>query len=105
MIRERESLTTLFLFLALTVFLSGFALGAEPFTYKPYDGTLHYDLSIKTHAVVYTSAPGMYGRIFRDHEDIMGLSQRIEETEEGLLDIATTVEEINLLPPVPGPGQ
>jgi hypothetical protein len=29
----------------------------------------------------------------------MQLSQRIEETEEGLLDIATTVDQINLLPP------
>jgi hypothetical protein len=32
------------------------------------------------------------------------LSQRIEETEEGLLDIATTVDQINLLPPPPGAG-
>ena len=29
----------------------------------------------------------------------MALSQRVEETEEGLLDIATTVDEINSLPP------
>jgi len=34
----------------------------------------------------------------------MRLIQRIEETEEGLLDIATTVEEINLLPLARGPG-
>ncbi len=34
----------------------------------------------------------------------MRLSQRIEETEEGLLDIATTVDQINLLPPPPGAG-
>ncbi len=34
----------------------------------------------------------------------MRLSQRIEETEEGLLDIATTIDQINLLPPEPGPG-
>ncbi len=34
----------------------------------------------------------------------MELSQRIEETEEGLLDLATTVDKINLLPPPPGAG-
>ncbi len=34
----------------------------------------------------------------------MRLSQRIEETEEGLLDIATTVDQINPLPPPPGAG-
>jgi hypothetical protein len=34
----------------------------------------------------------------------MRLSQRIEETEKGLLDIATTVDQINLLPPAPGAG-
>ncbi len=104
MIRERGSLTTLFSLFALTVLLSGFALGAEPFTYKPHDGTLNYDLTIQTHALVYTSSPGSYGRIFRDHEDIMRLSQRVEETEEGLLDIATTVDKINLLPPARGAG-
>ena len=104
MIRKRASLTTLFSLLTLTVLWSGFALGAELFSYKPHEGTLHYDLTIETHALVYTSSPGMYGRIFRDHEDIMRLSQRIEETEEGLLDIATTVDQINLLPPEPGPG-
>ncbi len=32
----------------------------------------------------------------------MELSQRIEETEEGLLDLATTAEKINVLPPARG---
>ncbi len=34
----------------------------------------------------------------------MRLSQRIEETEEGLLDLATTIDKINLLPPARGFG-
>ncbi len=102
MISKRRTLTILFSLLTLTVLLSGFALGAEPFTYQPYDGTLHYNLTIQSHALLYISSPGGYGRVFRDHEDILRLSQRIEETGEGLLDIATTVEEINLLPPARG---
>ena len=76
MIRERGSLTTLFSLLTLTVLCSGFALGAELFYYKPYEGTLHYDLTIHTHALLDTGLPDQYGKIVRDHEDIMALSQR-----------------------------
>ena len=104
MIRERGSLTTLFSLLTLTVLCSGLALGAELFYYKPYEGTLQYDLTIHTHALVDAGLPGQYGKIVRDHEDIMALSQRVEETEEGLLDIATTVDKINPLVPSRGFG-
>ncbi len=104
MIRERGSLTTLFSLLTLTFLCSGFALGAELFYYKPYEGTLHYDLTIHTHALLDTGLPEQYGKIVRDHEDIMALSQRVEETEEGLLDIATTVDKINPLPSSRGFG-
>ncbi len=104
MISKRATLTTLFSLFALTVLLSRFLHGAELFSYKPYEGTLQYDLTIHTHALLDTGLPEQYGKIVRDHEDIMALSQRVEETEEGLLDIATTVDKINPLPPSRGFG-
>ncbi len=104
MILKRAGLITLFSLLTLTVLWSDFLLGAELFFYKPYKGTLHYDLTIHTHALLDTGLPEQYGKIVRDHEDIMKLSQRVEETEEGLLDIATTVDKINPVPPSRGFG-
>ena len=104
MILKRAVLITLFSLLTLTVLWSDLLLGAELFFYKPYEGTLHYELTIHTHALLDAGLPEQYGKVVRDHEDIMKLSQRVEETEEGLLDIATTVDAINLLPPTRGRG-
>ncbi len=104
MISKRATLTTLFSLFTLTVLLSRFLLGAELFSYKPYSGTLQYDLTIQSHALVDAGLPGQYGKVVRDHEDIMVLSQRVEETDEGLLDIATTVDQINPVPSSRGFG-
>jgi hypothetical protein len=104
MILKRAGLITLFSLLTLTVLCSDSLLGAELFFYKPYEGTLQYDLTIHTHALLDTGLPEQYGKVVRDHEDIMALSQRVEETEEGLLDIATTVDKINPLPSSRGFG-
>ena len=92
MIDKRAILIVLFSLLLFTIPFSAPVLGAELLSYKPYSGALGYDLVIKTHALVETGSPSRYGNIFRDHEDIFTLSQRVEETEEGLLDIATTVK-------------
>ena len=104
MISKRTTLTTFLSLLFLTPFLIRFLLGAELLSYKPYEGTLHYNLTIHSHALLDAGLPGQYGKVVRDHEDIMALSQRVEETEEGLLDIATTVDKINPVPSTRGFG-
>ena len=104
MISKRGILIVPFSLLALTILWSSSVLGAELLFYKPYSGALRYHLTIKTHAVLDTGNPRRYGSVFRDHEDIMTLSQRVQETEEGLLDIATTVDKINFLPHGPTYG-
>jgi len=104
MIGKRAILIVLFSLLLFTIPFNAPVLGAELLSYKPYSGALGYDLVIKTHALVETGSPSKYGNIFRDHEDIFTLSQRVEETEEGLLDIATTVDKINFLPHGPTYG-
>lgn len=104
MINKRRSLTILGSLFTLTVLSGGSVLGAELFFYKPYPGTLQYNLSIKTHALLDTGLPGRFGKIVRDHEDIMNLIQRVKETDTGLLDIATTIEKINFLPHGPTHG-
>jgi len=104
MINKRGIFVVLSLLLALTILFSSSVLGAELLFYKPYSGALRYHLTIKTHALVDTGSAYRYGTIFRDHEDIMTLSQRVQETEEGLLDIATTIDKINFLPHGPTYG-
>ena len=101
---KRGIFVVLSLLLALTILLSSSVLGAELLFYKPYSGALRYNLTIKTHALLDTGNARRYGSVFRDHEDIMTLSQRVQETEEGLLDIATTVDKINFLPHGPTYG-
>jgi hypothetical protein len=83
--------------MVFSVFFSGSAFGGELLAYKPYSGALQYTLSIKSHALVDTGSARGYGRIFRDHEDILSLSQKVEEDGDGLLDIATKVDKINVL--------
>ncbi len=97
MIGKKAILIVLFSLLLFMIPFNAPVLGAELLSHKPYSGALGYDLVIKTHALVETGSPSKYGNIFRDHEDIFTLSQRVEETEEGLLDIATTVDKINFL--------
>jgi hypothetical protein len=104
MIGKRAILIALFSLLLFTIPFNATVLGAEVLSYKPYPGALRYDLAIKTHAVADSGDADEYGNIFRDHEDIFTLSQRVEETEEGLLDIATTVDKINFLPHGPTYG-
>ncbi|MDA2934728.1 hypothetical protein MYX82_10355 [Acidobacteria bacterium AH-259-D05] len=95
MISKKRTLIALFSLLALTVLFRASLLGAELFSYRPYSRAHRYNLTIKTHAVVDTGSARRYGKLFRDHEDIMTFSQRVAETEDGLLDIASTVEKIN----------
>ena len=104
MIGKRAILVVLISLLLFTIPFNATVLGAEVLSYKPYSGALRYNLAIKTHALVDTGYPYHDGEIFRDHEDLFTLSQRVEETEDGLLDIATTVDKINFLPHGPTIG-
>ncbi len=66
--------------------------------YKPQSAPLTYDLQITTHSLLEVSWPRQ-PPITIDHEDILTISQEVTETDEGLLNVALTVEAINPLPP------
>jgi hypothetical protein len=57
-------------------------------------------LSIKSHAVINSEFGKSEGAIFRNHDDILTLSQNVKDDGDGLLEIATTVKKINLQPHV-----
>lgn len=61
--------------------------------YKPRPAPLTYNLRVNTHSVLETSSPR--SDVAADHEDILTLSQRVTETDAGLLDLALTVDGIN----------
>ena len=65
--------------------------------YKPQPAPLAYDLNVTTHSLLEVSWPRQVP-ITVDHEDILTISQEVTETDEGLLDVALTVDEINSLP-------
>ncbi len=69
----------------------------ELLIYKPQPAPLTYDLQVTTHSLLEISWPRM-GPVTVDHEDILTLSQEVKETDEGLLDVALTVDAINHLP-------
>ena len=83
---------------ALAVLFGGSVTGGDLLAFKPYATPLDYNLSIKTHAVIDSGPGGIQEGIFRDHEDLLTLSQQVKAAEDGLLDIITTVKEINLTP-------
>ena len=66
--------------------------------YKPQSAPLTYDLQVTTHSLLEVSWPRQ-APITIDHEDILTISQEVTETDEGLLDVALTVDAINPLPP------
>ncbi len=104
MVRRRGILVALLLLIALPVLFGGSVLGGDLLAYKPYSGPLEYSLNIKTHAVIDSGSGKSQGGIFRDHEDILTLSQNVKDAGDGLLDISTTVKKINFLPHGPTYG-
>jgi hypothetical protein len=103
MLRRRGILVALFSFLALPVLFGGSVFGGDLMAYKP-SGALEYNLSIKTHAILDTGSGSGQGKIFRDHEDFLTLSQDVKGNGDGFLDISTTVKKINFLPHGPTYG-
>jgi hypothetical protein len=83
----------------LSVLFVGTVMGGDLLAYKPYTaGPIEYNLSIKSHAVIDSGPGGIQEGIFRDHEDILTLSQQVKNAGYGLLDIMTTVKNINVPP-------
>ncbi len=88
-------------FVVLLLLLPGVSAaqsGAENvlLVYRPQSAPLTYDLHVATHSLLEVSSPRQVPITF-DHEDILTLSQEVTKTDEGLLDVALTVDEINPL--------
>jgi hypothetical protein len=96
-VRRRGILVALLLLIALPVLFGGSVLGGDLLAYKPYSAPLEYSLNIKTHAMIDSGPEKSQGGIFRDHEDILTLSQNVKDAGDGLLGITATVKKINLL--------
>ncbi len=62
--------------------------------FKPHLEGLKYRLTIEVHSVIDMNSSAQ-GSIFEDHDDILTLTQKVSETDGGLLDIDLTVEDIN----------
>ncbi|MEE8114974.1 MAG: hypothetical protein V3T23_11555, partial [Nitrososphaerales archaeon] len=71
-----------------------FSQEGELLTFKPHKEDLRYHLNIKAHSVVDMNS-ARQGSIFEDHNDDVTLTQKVSESDDGLLDIALTVEKIN----------
>ena len=69
----------------------------EVLIYKPQSEPATYTLHVTTHSLLETSSPRSAPAA--DHEDILTLSQRVTETDAGLLDVVLTVDAINPPPP------
>ncbi len=86
----------------LTVILSLFCLNSsvtsaqegELLIFKPHPEGLSYNLTIKAHSVVDMNS-ARQGSIFEDHDDDLTLTQRVRESDDGLLNIDLTAEKIN----------
>ena len=99
MFLRRSILSVVLLLSPLSVLYSGTATGGDLLAYKPYTaGPLEYHLRIMSHAVIDSGPVGIQEGIFRDHEDILTLSQQVKDAGDGLLDIITTVKKINIPP-------
>jgi hypothetical protein len=98
---RRGILVALLLLIALPVLFGGSVLGGDLLAYKPHSGPFEYNLNIKTHAVINSGSGNNQGGIFRDHEDILKLSQNVKDAGDGLLGISTTVKKINFSPQGP----
>ena len=93
MFLRRSILSVVLLLSPLSVLYSGTATGGDLLAYKPYTaGPLEYHLRIMSHAVIDSGPVGIQEGIFRDHEDILTLSQQVKDAGDGLLDIITTVK-------------
>lgn len=98
MVRIKEFHIAVLLLVALPILFDRSALGSDLLAYKPLSEPFEYILNIETHAVIDTGSGNSQGGIFRDHVDTLILSQNVKDAGEGLLDISTTVKEINALP-------
>lgn len=96
-------IVSLFLFL-LGVSHGVFAQEGQLLIFKPHADPLKYNLKVKTHSVLEHNFSAAGQEIIQEHEDILTLSQSIKEADEGLLDVALTVDEINLIPHGPSIG-
>ena len=95
-----------FILLLLGVSTRLFAEGNELLIFKPHPGSLQYNLSVKTHSELEVGSRsfGTDRGVAVDHEDIFVLSQVVKRVDGGLLDIALTVDELNLIPHGPSIG-
>jgi hypothetical protein len=101
---KRANQAAFLLLLIIQVLFSRPVFGGDIFSYKPYSGHLEYSLNIKTHAEIDAGSGDSRGGIFRNHEDILTLSQNVKDAGDGLLDVSTTVEKINFLAHDPSKG-
>ncbi|MDB4444164.1 hypothetical protein N9174_02365 [bacterium] len=83
-----------------------FGAEGELLTFKPHAEPLKYSLNIKTHSDLETNWRTYETKrgVAVKHEDMLSLTQSVKETGDGLLDIALTVDEINLIPHGPSIG-
>jgi len=103
-VRRSSILVALLLLIALPVLFGGSVFGGDLLAYKPYSGPLEYSLNIKTHAEIDSGSGKSQGGIFRNHEDILTLSQNVKDAGDGMLNISTTVKKINFLSHSPTNG-
>ena len=87
------AIACLFLFLP-SVPTALFGEESQLLVFKPHPEGLRYRLTIEGHSVIDMNSIGQ-GSIFEDHDDILTLTQKISETDDGLLDIHLTAEDIN----------
>jgi hypothetical protein len=76
-----------------------FGQNGELLTFKPHPDSLEYRLTVNTHSEFETNSRsfGTERGVFEDHEDMLTISQSVTEIDDGLLDIALTFDEINLI--------
>jgi len=103
-VRRSSILVALLLLIALPVLFGGSVFGGDLLAYKPYSGPLEYSLNIKTHTEIDSGSGKSQGGIFRNHEDILTLSQNVKDAGDGMLNISTTVKKINFLSHSPTNG-
>ena len=65
--------------------------------YRPQSAPLTYELRVTTHSVLEVAVPSGVP-VTADHEDILTLRKEVTSADEGLLDVALTVEAIKPLP-------
>lgn len=102
--KKNVAVVAIFLTVLFLVSLSAFAAEKELLIFKP-SGDLNYNLTIKAHSVVDMNWGPRQGSLFEDHDDIIAFTQKVSETDGGLLDIALTVGEINWEPHGPISGK